>query len=41
MLAGAAFAEGGKAQGQPFQYLRQQIDELKQQVQDIQLNMAD
>jgi hypothetical protein len=32
MIMGLAFAEGGKAQGQPFQYLQQQIDELKAQI---------
>ena len=38
LIAGLAFAEDGKAQGQPFQALQQQIDALKQQVQDIQAN---
>ena len=38
LIVGLAFAEDGKAQGQPFQALQQQIDALKQQVQDIQAN---
>ena len=40
LITGLAFAEDVKAQGQPFQALQQQIDELKQQVQDMQLNMG-
>ena len=32
LLAGWAFAGDGKAQGQPFQYLQQQIDELRGQI---------
>jgi hypothetical protein len=36
LLAGWAFAGDGKAQGQPFQYLQQQIDALKAQIEAIQ-----
>jgi len=32
LLAGWAFAGDGKAQGQPFQYLQQQIDQLRGQI---------
>jgi hypothetical protein len=35
LTMGLAFAEDGKAEGQPFQYLQQQIDELKAQIQGI------
>jgi hypothetical protein len=36
LIAGWAYAGDGKAQGQPFQYLQQQIDELKAQIEAIQ-----
>ena len=35
LIAGVAFAENNKAQGQPFQYLQQQIDDHEAQVNAI------
>ena len=34
LITGLAFAEDVKAQGQPFQYLQQQIEQLKAQIQE-------
>ena len=36
LLSGSAFAQGESANGQPFQYLQQQINELKAQIEAIQ-----